>query len=325
MPALDTSQSIAYFRDRFVPFHDATLSIASSPILYGLSVYTVIDAFWNNKSKRLNIFRLKDHYRRLVNSAKIMDFHSFADDWSYEDFESTVTELLRHNKVKENTLIRATVFIDELSPGTKIHGLTNSLSIYVYPMGEILNRYGVDVCVSSWQRIADNAIPARAKVNGSYVNSSLMKNEALQNGYDEAIALDQHGQVTESTIANIFIVRDGCLITPDNSVDILEGITRDTVLTLAKHLKLPTSERAIDRSELYIADEIFLCGSSARIVPVLSVDKRPVGNGIKGPLTTKIDQLYEAVQLGLIPEFDSWLIKAAHVQPNNKLPIIHAV
>lgn len=306
MRKLDVTESIAYFRYGFVPFKEANLSIASSPVLYGLSVYTVANALWNRQQKKLHIFRLRDHFERIVNSAKIMDFNSFVEDWTYQDFESTVVELLERNKVREDVLIRATVFIDEISPGTKIRGLANSLSMYVYPMGELLARSGIDVCVSSWLRTPDNAIPARAKVNGSYINASLMKNEALQNGYDEAIALDEHGHVAESTVSNLFLVRAGQLITPDTSTDILEGITRDTVLSLADYLKIPHVERSVDRSELYIADEAFLSGSSARIIPVLSIDKRQVGKGQPGPITVRIAEAYEAAQRGAISSFPEW-------------------
>jgi branched-chain amino acid aminotransferase len=302
----DPLTTTVFFRRRFVPFSEANISIASSPVLYGLSIYTVLNAIWNPKTKQLNLFRLKDHYQRLVNSAKIMDFHSFIEEWEFEDFANMITELLKRNKVHEDVLIRATVFIDELLPGTKIHGLTNSLSAYIYPFGEILNRSGIDVCVSSWQRTPDNAIPARAKVNGSYINASLMKNEALQNGYDDAIAIDENGHVSEGTVTNLFLVRDGALITPDTSTDMLEGITRDTVLQLAANLGIKTQERVIDRSELYIADEAFMCGSSARITPVLSIDKRPIGKGTAGPVTRRLTDAYEAVQRGTDTSFPEW-------------------
>ena len=190
MPALNYQKSIAYFRGQWVPFNKANLSIASSPVLYGLSVYTVLNAIWNPKTKELNIFRIKDHYRRLCNSAKIMDFNDFSKQYSYEKFEKLVKELLRKNKVSEDVLIRITIFVDELIAGTKIHGLKNSVGAYVYPIGQILPKKGINVCVSSWTRAADNMIPSRAKVNGQYVNASLIKNEAILNGYDEAIVLD---------------------------------------------------------------------------------------------------------------------------------------
>jgi branched-chain amino acid aminotransferase len=294
-------------RDKFVPFKDANVSIASSSVLYGLCIYTVFAAGWNETQKTLYAFRLKDHYERLLNSAKIMDFHSFARDWPFERFEETMLELLRKNKIQEDVLVRAAVFVDELSAGTKIHDLKHSFSAYVYPMGQILPKAGIHACVSSWQRTADNAIPSRAKVNGSYVNASLMKNEALLNGYDEAIALDEHGHVAEGTVANLFIVRDGVLITPDPATDILEGITRDTVLQLARTQGIPVLERSIDRSELYIADEIFMCGSSARVIPVLSIDKRPINYQKVGPITEQISKVFAASQTNESPGIPAWL------------------
>ncbi len=309
MSSTELADTAVYFRRGFVPFHEAKISIASSPVLYGLSIYTVLNAIWNPKTKQLKVFRLRDHFQRLINSAKIMDFHSFAEEWDYEAFEDVILELLRRNKVREDALVRVTVFIDELLPGTKIHGLTTSLSAYIYPFGEVLNQSGIHVCVSSWQRTADNAIPARAKVNGSYINASLMKNEALQNGYDDAIAIDNHGHVCEGTVTNLFLIRDNVLITPGTSTDLLEGITRDTILKLADRLGLKTKERVIDRSELYIADEAFMCGSSARIVPILSIDKRPIGNELLGPVTRKVAESYKSLQLGDTADFIDWLVK----------------
>ena len=198
-------------------------------------------------------------------------------------------------------------FVDELIAGTKIHGLKNSVGAYVYPIGQILPKKGINVCVSSWTRAADNMIPSRAKVNGQYVNASLIKNEAILNGYDEAIVLDSQGHVSEGTVANIFIIRDGVLVTPDNSADILEGITRDSISKIASSLGLQLQLRAIDRSELYIADEAFMCGSSAHVVPILSIDKRPINNAKTGPLTTKLAKAYRDAQLGNTSEFASWL------------------
>ncbi|CAN5395110.1 branched-chain amino acid transaminase [soil metagenome] len=307
MADFDYQTAEVFFRDSFVPFKEANVSIASSPVLYGLSIYTVFSVNWNEKDKKLYLFRMRDHYDRLINSARIMDFHSFIDEWSFKKFEETMLELLRRNKIEEDALVRVTVFIDELAAGTKIHGLKNSLSAYIYPMGEILPRSGIHACVSSWQRTADNAIPSRAKVNGSYINASIMKNEALLNGYDEAIAIDQHGHVAEGTVANLFIVRGGQLITPDTSTDILEGITRSSIISLAEKLNLTCLQRAIDRSELYIADEAFMCGSSARVTPVLSIDKRQLGSGKIGPLTERLMNEYEAAQKGTNNLFPGWL------------------
>jgi branched-chain amino acid aminotransferase len=308
MSKLDYKNSITYFRGEWTPFAKANLSIASSPVLYGLSVYTVFNAIWNPKTKKLHIFRLKDHYKRLCNSARIMDFADFEASYSYDQFKKLMIELLNKNNVQEDVLVRVTIFIDELVAGTKIRGLKNSLSAYVYPMGEILPRTGIDACVSSWIRSSDNIIPSRAKVNGQYVNASLMKNEAILNGYDEAIALDASGHVSEGTVANLFLVRTGKLITPDITTDILEGITRDTILRLADHLGIQYEQRPVDRTELYIADEAFMCGSSAHITPILSIDKRRIGSGKPGPVTTQLASIYKQVQLGEIPKFNDWLV-----------------
>ena len=309
MSSFDYTTGQAFLRDAFVPFKDANVSIASSPVLYGLSVYTVFSVNWNEAEKKRYAFRLKDHYKRLVNSAAIMDFNRFAAAWSYEKFEATMKELLARNAAaigSEDVLVRVTVFVDALIAGTKIHDLPQSLSAYVYPMGAILPRAGINVCVSSWSHGIDNVIPSRAKVNGGYANNSLIKNEAILNGYDDAIVLDVQGRVTEATVANVFIVRNGVLITPGVSTDLLEGITRASVLAIVRDAGIPVEERAIDRTELYIADEAFISGSSARLVPILSVDKRPVGGvvamvgaAVPGPITKMLSEKYEAAQRGI--------------------------
>jgi branched-chain amino acid aminotransferase len=299
MPSFDYTKGITFFRNAFVPFADANVSIASSPVLYGLSVYTVFSVNWNEKEKKRYAFRLKDHYNRLVNSARIMDFHSFAPAWPYERFLKTMMELVRKNEIQgEDVLVRATIFADALIAGTKIHGLPHAFAAYVYPMGVILPQSGVNMCVSSWMRNPDNAIPSRAKVNGGYVNACLMKNEAILDGYDDAIALDAQGHVTEATVANVFIVRNGVLITPHVGADLLEGITRNSVIAIAREMGIPVEERAVDRTELYIADEAFISGSSARITPILSVDKRPVGGGSAGEMTQRLSAEYGHAQRG---------------------------
>ncbi len=317
--SFDYKKADVYLRDEFVPFSEANVSIASSPVLYGLTIYTVFSANFNVVDQKLYVFRLEEHYKRLINSAKIMDFHQFVESYTYEEFERTMLELLRRNNIQEDVLVRVAVFIDELIAGTKIHGLKNSVSAYVYPMGEILPTNGIHAMVSSWQRTSDNSIPSRAKINGSYINASLMKNEALLNCYDEAIALDQHGHVAEGTVANLFIVRDGVLITPDNSNDILEGITRNSIIHLAKDLDIPLKLCTIDRSELYIADEAFMCGSSARITPILSIDKRPINNQQIGQLTQKLSKIYNQLQHGNHADAHDWLLKVQAVFSKDSL------
>jgi branched-chain amino acid aminotransferase len=323
MGAFDYKKGQAFLRDGFVPFAEANVSIASSPVLYGLSVYTVFSLNWNAAAGKLYAFRLRDHYSRLVNSAKIMDFNNFAAAWPYEKFEATMRELVQRNgaaggqaPIQEDVLVRVTIFVDELIAGTKIHGLKHSLSAYIYPMGSILPRGGVNLCVSSWTRTPDNAIPSRAKVNGSYANASLIKNEAILNGYDDAIVLDSQGHVTEGTVSNIFLVRGGSdgsgpkLVTPSASSDLLEGITRASIMQIARDSGFEVIERTVDRSELYIADEAFLCGSSARLIPIVSIDKRLVGSGVAGTITAKLSKQYSDVQTGVNPEtYKEWLME----------------
>lgn len=303
---LELKTSTAYFRDSFVPFTEANLSIASSPVLYGLSVYTVLSVAYNPKKDQLYVFRLRDHYERLVNSAKIMDFNGFAENWSYNKFEKTIQELLVRNQVKQDALVRVLFFIDDILSGTQMHGLPTSLVMFTYASNPLYKTEAINVCISSWKRTPDNSIPSRAKANGSYINSSLMKNEALINGFDDAIALDEHGHVSESTVANLFIVRGTKLITPHAATDILEGITRDTVQKMAEKLGIEHRERSVDRSELFAADEAFLCGSTARITPILSVDRHAIGDRKVGTITKQIAQEYARVQHGDTNDFSEW-------------------
>jgi branched-chain amino acid aminotransferase len=303
--------STAYFRNEFVAFQDAHLSIASAPVLYGLSTYTVIPVFWNQQMQTLAMFRLKDHYKRLQNSCKILAFDDFIQSWDYQKFKQTMSQLLVKNNVKQDSLVRVTVFVDDILKGTRMHGLKHSLSAFVYSLAPLLPNEGAHCMVSSWRRTPDNAVPARAKINGGYVNAALMKHEAITNGFDDAIALDEQGHVTESTVANIFLVRDGQLITPGNSADLLEGITRDSIYRFADHLKLGYEQRTIDRSELYIADEILFCASSMNIIPVLSVDHRKIGSAKVGPVTKQLMTIYEDGGHHRSDLFSDWLTPVA--------------
>ncbi|HEX4773985.1 MAG TPA: aminotransferase class IV [Candidatus Saccharimonadales bacterium] len=296
----------AYFRDGFIPFEEANLSIASAPVLYGLSVYTVFPVLWNANESKLYLFRLDDHFQRLQNSAKIMAFDDFLAKWNYDKFADTMRQLLLKNKVKEDCLVRVNVFVDESLKGTRMHGLKHSLSAFVYSTPPLLPKSGARLMVSNWRRTSDNSIPSRAKINGSYVNASLMKHEAMLSGFDDALALDDHGHVTEGTVANMFMVRGGRLITPHEATDLLEGITRDTVFKLADQLGIAHERRNIDRSELYLADEIFLCGSSVQITPVIEVDHRQIGSGTPGALTGQLMDAYGNV-VNEASAFKDWL------------------
>jgi branched-chain amino acid aminotransferase len=299
----------AYMRDGLAPFEQSNVSIASAPFLYGLTIYSVFPVFWNEEEQRLYAFRLNDHFKRLQNSSKIMAFDQFLTDWDYARFEKAMKELLAENKIKQDALVRVSVFVDDLLKGTRMHQLKHSLCAFIYPASQFFGKDHISLGVSSWTRTPDNSIPSRAKINGSYVNASLMKHEAVLNGFDDAIALDVNGHVAESTVANLFLVKEGQLFTPSSTTDLLEGITRDTVFKLAEKLGIPCVQRVVDRSELYYADEIFLCGSSANITPVTSVDHRPVGAGRPGDITKRLAAKYMYSGRGNQPLFPEWITK----------------
>lgn len=290
------NQKLVYFGDTFMPFDQASLSIASAAVLYGLSVYTVFSV--NKTPDGMAAFRLADHYQRLVESAQIMGIDTFATQWSKQKFIAVAEDLIRKNVVTEDVFVRASVHVDALVPGTRSRGLHTTLSMFIYPAVSIVPANGARLKSSVWRRVPDNAIPARAKVNGAYVNSVLAKQDALDSGYDDAIFLDASGHVCELSAANIFLIKNGVLITPDTTSDLLEGINRKTVIELARIEGMQVVERTVDLTELYVADEVFACGTSAFVTPVIKVDARTIGNGKPGSHTAKISQWHNDVLHG---------------------------
>lgn len=288
----------AYFDNKIIPIEEANLSVASSAVLYGLSVYTVfpIVAIEN----KISAFRLRDHYTRLINSAKIIGIDIF--DWSFEKFTNAIKELIQANTIIDLSFIRATIHVTDLVPGTRSRGLATTLSMFIYEANPIIPQNGARLKTSVWRRVPDSSIPSRAKVNGAYVNSVLGKQDAIDSGYDDCLFLDSEGHVCELSASNIFIVRDGVLITPGQSSDILEGINRKTVIEIAKEMNIPVIERKIDLTEIYIADELFACGTSAFIAPIIEVDNRKIQSG---PITQKIKEVYAEIFSGKNEEYDN--------------------
>jgi branched-chain amino acid aminotransferase len=248
----------AYFDGEIVPLSEANVSIASSAVLYGLSVYTVFPVCVGEDG--LYAFRIKEHARRLTNSARIIGLDTSITE---EELLAAAKEVVSANAVSEDAFVRVTIHVTDLVPGVRSRGLTTKLSIFVYEAACILPKDGARLKTSVWRRVPDFSIPSRAKVNGAYVNSVLARQDALDSGYDDCIFLDVSGHVCELSAANIFLVRDGVLHTPGQSSDILEGISRATVLQIAEDLGIKTVERSIDLTELYVADEVFACGTSA--------------------------------------------------------------
>lgn len=279
-----------YFNDAIVASEQATLHVASSAVLYGLSVYTVFNVHFALPSYLA--FRLADHYRRLIDSCRIIGIDTFEKDWTFDAFVEAVRQTLRANDPKAPVFVRASVHVNELVPGTRSRGLKTALSLFVYEAAPIVPQNGARLKTSVWRRVPDYAIPSRAKVNGAYVNSVLAKQDALDSGYDDCIFLDSAGHVCELSAANIFLVRSGVLITPDTTSDLLEGINRRTLIEIAKDCGMTVQERPVDLTELYVADEVFISGTSAFVAPVAEIDARPIGSSNLGPVTDSLRQAH---------------------------------
>jgi len=298
----------AFFEGKIVPFGEANVSIATHAFNYGTAVFGGIRGYWNDEKGKLFLFRPYDHYRRLLNSGRMMNMEVPYDE---EALIQLTLDLVRKEGWKEDIYIRPLIYKADPGIGVRLHDLRDELTIFSMPFKQYLNNEtGVHVTISSWRRIDDTMIPARGKVSGAYANSALAKTDAIRAGFDEALVLDQAGHVSEGSAMNIFMARDGVVVTPPVTDNILEGITRRSAMQLLeKELGLPVVERSIDRTELFIADELFLTGSAAQIVAVTKVDHRPVGAGVMGPVTARLMELFEAVVRAKTPNYAQWNVE----------------
>ncbi len=297
--------SVIYFNRAFRAEREATISVRSRALNYGLGCFAGIRGYKTDDGQQVHIFRLDRHVRRLEQSARILCLRPAGTP---SEIANLIVELLRRNEMRGDVYIRPIVFANsnELSP--LLDPDTSETAIFCMPLGRYLSAEPIDVCVSSWWRVRENALPARAKATGGYLNSALARREAMDNGYTEAILLTEDGHVSEGSAEHVFIVRDGQLISPPSTADNLDGITRQSLITLAREdLDISFVERPIGRTELYVAEEVFLCGTGAEITPVRSVDRRPVGDGAIGPLTRCLSEHFEAVVRGRVPERADWL------------------
>jgi branched-chain amino acid aminotransferase len=302
MPPMDP---VIYFNRAFRPEREATISVRSRALNYGLGCFAGIRGYKTDDGRQVHVFRLDRHVRRLDHSARILRLRLSGAPAEIAD---VIVELLRRNEMHGDVYIRPIVFANsnELSP--LLDPDTSETAIFCMPLGRYLSAEPIDVCVSSWWRVRENAIPARAKATGGYLNSALARREAMDNCYTEAILLTEGGHVSEGSAEHVFIVRDGQLISPPSTADNLDGITRQSLITLAREdLGIPFVERPIGRTELYVAEEVFLCGTGAEITPVRSVDRREVGEGVIGPVTRRLSEHFEAVVRGRVPERAGWL------------------
>ncbi|MDI6883241.1 MAG: branched-chain amino acid transaminase [Patescibacteria group bacterium] len=281
----------AFFQEKFVKTEEAKVSIMTNALQYGTAVFGGIRGYYNKNKKFLSIFRMDDHYQRFLNSLKIL---GVSIPYTLAKLKKITLELTKINKPQTDVYFRPFAYAGstQLSPNLATDSVFD-FALYMIPLGDYLpTDRGLSVVVSSWRRISDNAIPARAKISGAYINSALARKEATDRGCDEAIVLTANGHVSEGSAENLFIVRDGVLITPKKSDDILEGITRRTIIELARDLKIPVEERSIDRTELYIADEVFFTGTGVQVAWVAKIDGRTIGSGQRGEITAKIQDLF---------------------------------
>ena len=296
---------VAYFEGQYTPIEDAKISIRTHGFLYGTSVFEGIRAYWLPDKKTMSIFRMREHYERMVTNSDIFYLNP---GHSVDELCEITVELIKRNEPDSDMYIRPTFYKADENVTPLLDQAHASCAIWMRPFGAYLDlSKGLSVCVSNWRRIQDNAIPARAKAGGAYMNTALAVTDARRMGFDDAIFLTEGGTVYEGSAMNLFIVKNGKLITPSKQEDILEGITRDTLITLAKNeLGLDTEERSIDRTELYHANEAFFCGTGAQVAPITQIDKRSVGDGNPGPLTRQLQELYFKVVKAELPQYTDW-------------------
>ncbi len=296
---------VTYFDGQFVPDDEATVSVRARALNYGLGCFGGVRGYQADDKREVYVFRLEDHIRRLAQSARILFMQLNIPEREAQD---AVLELLRHNEVHDDVYVRPLVISNctELSP--VLREKDSSFIIYSLPLKRYIDKESINVCVSSWRRVTDNAIPARAKPTGVYLNSALARREAFDNGFDEAIILTERGTISEGSAEHVFLVKDGRLFSPPSTEDNLDGITRKSLIAMAtEDLGLQFTERALGRTELYVADEMFLCGTGAEVTPVNSVDRRTVGAGGVGPVTKRIQDYFGDVVRGRVEKRKGWL------------------
>ncbi|HSD71850.1 MAG TPA: branched-chain amino acid transaminase [Thermoanaerobaculia bacterium] len=295
----------AFFQGRVVPYSEARVGVLTHGLNYGTGVFSGMRGYWNPDEQELYVFRPEDHYRRFLESARMLGMEL---PWTPRQLSAAAAELLRTEDHREDCYLRSLAFYRDETVGVRLHDLTPEVSIVAIPYGRYIEKEeGAHVTISSWRRVDDNAIPARGKIVGSYVNSALAKSEAMRAGFDDAIVLTQDGHISEGSAANFMLVRDGVVFTPPITDNILEGITRRTVMELlGKEMGVKVLERSIDRSEIYVADEAFFVGTGVQIVAITRVDHRPVGNGRIGPIGIALRDLYFRVVRGRHPAYKEW-------------------
>jgi branched-chain amino acid aminotransferase len=295
----------ALFKGRIVPYGHARMGVLTHGLNYGTGCFAGLRGYWNDEEQELFVFRPRDHFKRFLESTRLLCME--VPD-TVDSLTDQLHELLRAENLKTDCYIRPLAFYSDETIGVRLHDLTPTISMVAFPFGKYFdNEEGAHVTISSWKRIDDNMIPARGKIAGSYVNSALVRSDAQRAGFDDAITLNKDGHISEGSVANFFMVRNGAVLTPPVTDDILEGITRATFMTLLREeMGITVVERSIDRTELSLAEEAFLAGTGAQIVPITRVDHRPIGGGRPGRLTLELKDLYFDIVRGRKPKYRSW-------------------
>jgi len=295
----------AFFKGRIVPIEEAKISVMTHAFNYGTGCFEGIRAYWNEDEEQMFVFRMTEHYDRLLRSMGILMMER---RYSAQELSEFTLDLLRLERYRTDAYIRPIAYMTDETIGVRLHSLKSDVTIWTTAFGRyVQNEEGARVGFSSWRRVGDNVIPPRGKITGAYANAAFIKTEAQLNGYDEALVLTSNGFVAEGSAENLFIIRDGVVITPSVTEDILEGITRSTVIELLREeLGLQVIERPISRTEFYVADEAFFTGTGVQIVAIAEVDHRPVGTGKMGPVVSSLRDLYFDVVRGRERKYRHW-------------------
>lgn len=302
----DGKTRYAFFEGRIVPIEEARVSIMTHAFNYGTGVFGGLRGYWNPEESQLFIFRAYDHFLRFIQSASLLRIQV---PYSVDELIAILRELLQKEGWRENCYIRPLAYKSTEIIGVRLHDLDDQVAIFSLPFGRYIeNEEGAHVGFSAWRRVDDNAIPARGKIIGAYANSALIKTDAVLAGYDEAIVLNEDGHVSEMSAANLFIVRRGVAITPPVNANVLEGIVRRSLIQLLQDdLGVPVVERDVDRTELYLADEAFMCGTGVQVAAITQVEHRPLGDGKIGAITKRLRDLFYEVVSGRVQKYRGWL------------------
>ncbi len=296
----------AFFEGKIVPIEDAKISVMTHAFNYGTGVFGGLRGYWNDDENQLFVFRPHDHFERLTQSASLLRINVAH---SVPQLVGVLNDLLRAEGFRENVYIRPLAYKSTEMIGVRLHDVDDEITMFAMPFGRYVEKEeGLHVGFSSWRRVDDNAIPARGKITGAYANSALIKSDAVLAGYDEALVLNEDGHLAEASAANLFIVRKGVVYTPPVEANVLEGIVRRSLITLMRdELGLEVVERNVDRTEVYIADEMIMCGTGVQVAAVTRVEHRAIGSGQMGPITRKVRDLFFDVVRGRVNKYREWL------------------